>query len=132
MANVLSLYGATDLDLLQRLSDDLEEILLSIAYNGKSCDIRYIRATQKFLRRKYGSIVESWATDVTTNPYLATSGIGIAVSSVVSAYDGLLGILFLKQIPEDSHKIEDDAMNLVFEYLILPDDMDTRAIRRTI
>jgi len=115
MSNVLEVVGFGDLERLQKLSDDLEEILLSIAYDGKAEDLDYIKTNQRHVKRKYGKLIESLADDVDYNPYLAKSKIGAALASIISAYDGLQTMLFLNA------DIEENARNLLYEYLILPE-----------
>ena len=122
MANALEVFGMiNDLNRLQEVADDLEEILLSIACDGKSGDLDYIKASQEYMKGKYGQLIEPLADDASTNPYTAKSRIGVSIASVISAYDGLQGILFLNDTKE---RIEEGAKDLLYEYLIFPEYME--------
>ncbi len=125
MANVLAVFGGAELEKLQEVSEDLEEILLNIAYNGEAGNRQYIEASQKYMEKEYGQWMVSLANDVTNDPYTAESKIGMMVASVISAYDGLQGILFTKDLrTKDSvQEVEEDAKDLLYEYLIFPEDM---------
>lgn len=123
MANVLDAYEVHELDGLQSLADDLEEILLTIAYDNKAGDREYVESSLRYLEERYGRLVSMLEADITTNPYTAKSNLGTAIASVISAYGRLEWIQRLQtdMADESKHGIEEEARDGVYEYLILPD-----------
>jgi len=134
MANVLQTFGVDkELGRLQELADDLEEILLSIAYDEKFADLPYIRQNQAWVQREYGALFEALHEGTSD---LGKSRLIRGVSCVLDAYDGLQGLLFLKDngvngnpSKDDLDRVREDAQDLLYENLIFPEDMDKQDSR---
>ena len=118
MANVLQVMTAPDLAFLDELAESLDGVLSRIAYDGMANDRRYIHGAQKRLARLYGARVDTFMG----SPLLEESGCGLsdAVHNILSAYGGLQDIL-------NSPDIEQEAMDLLHEHLLLPDDPEEAA-----
>jgi hypothetical protein len=83
MGNVADLMRLADP--VERLSEDIEGILLCIAYAGKDRDHKYIRSSQRYLRREWGDCYDRLSC-------LGGAGtvIGEVIYNVVEAYSGIM------------------------------------------
>lgn len=140
MANVLDVFGVCDeLNRIQELADDLEEILLSIAYDGRSTDLKYIRANQIYIKEKYGPLFDALNDEVAGLTDLAKTGLTRAIGCVLDAYGGLIDILYCRDhgengnpSKEDIERIESEAQDLLYENLIFPEDMEEQRMQEDV
>lgn len=122
MANVLEVLAADEINTLKELSEDLDGVLSCIAYDNPPMDVVvYIRAMNKCLRNRYGTIASSFkkaggVDDDEPNLYFA-------VNCIISAYDGLQSILSNHEksetTPEERiEKIKEEAQDLLHSNLL--------------
>jgi hypothetical protein len=117
MANVMDVLGLDDIVLLYELSDELEGTLLCIAYAGDANDVKCIRSAQAYYREKYGARLEPLRADATV---LFARDLSAAMGCVINAYDGLQDLLSFSD-PKDR---EEEAKDILYQYLILPEEME--------
>ena len=123
MANVLEVLAADEINTLKEFSEDLDGILSCIAYDNPPMGVVvYIRAMNKCLKNRYGTIASSFQkaerSMLDGEPKLYT-----AVDCIISAYYGLQFILsdYRKDqtTPEERiEKIKEEAQDLLHSNLL--------------
>lgn len=109
MATVLEVHGDTDYESLRQLSKDLDDVLSSIAYDGKSADVGWIQKKQTAIRRTYSELVERCIH------IGSEEGLPFAIYCIITAYSGLHDLFISSKTPEE---LEAETRELVNEYLI--------------
>lgn len=127
MAGVFDTFVADDVQFLRDLSDDLEGCLLSIAYAGVSEDIERIKGLQREIESEYAERLGP-LSELRSFYFMAESSLGTAVEYIVEAYMGLQELLLYCGVDDGdapevvARRLEDEAQNLLYEFLIFPED----------
>ena len=103
----MDIFGP-EIGFLEELAEDLKSIFLVIAYAGYETNIKYIKDSQEYIRRKYGAPFDHVQSDV-------------GIRYILPACWVLEGLLEGNHSPE---RIREECANAIGDYLFFDDSED--------